>query len=83
MKEREINVDRSFPSISKIHYVHNLLNSIPFMLARRYVFPTCTAKPLYSLAMKERGMNGGGEGGREGARGNKKTFLDIKSKFLT
>lgn len=53
------------------------------MLARRYVFPTCTAKPLYSLAMKERGMNGGGEGGREGARGNKKTFLDIKSIFLT
>jgi len=59
LKEREINVDCSFPSISKIHYVHNLLNSIPFMLARRYVFPTCTAKPLCSLAMKERGMNGG------------------------
>lgn len=52
-REREVNVNRSFPSISKIHYVHNLLNSIPFMLARRYVFPTCTAKPLYSLAMKE------------------------------
>lgn len=34
---------------------------------------------LYILLQWRRGMNGGWEGGREGASGNKKTFLDVKS----